>query len=207
MREAIIKRAAKELKEGMYVNLGIGLPTLVANKVSGMNIVFQSENGLLGIGAYPLEGSVDADLINAGKETVTVVPGASFFNSADSFAMIRGGHIDLAILGGMEVSQNGDLANWMIPKKLIKGMGGAMDLVHGAKKVIVIMEHCNKYGESKVKKECSLPLTGKGVVHQLITDLAVFEFSNNAMKLVELQEGVSLDQVKEKTEAEFEVRL
>ncbi|GAA9290788.1 succinyl-CoA--3-ketoacid CoA transferase subunit B [Helicobacter pylori] len=207
MREAIIKRAAKELKEGMYVNLGIGLPTLVANEVSGINIVFQSENGLLGIGAYPLEGSVDADLINAGKETVTVVPGASFFNSADSFAMIRGGHIDLAILGGMEVSQNGDLANWMIPKKLIKGMGGAMDLVHGAKKVIVIMEHCNKYGESKVKKECSLPLTGKGVVHQLITDLAVFEFSNNAMKLVELQEGVSLDQVKEKTEAEFEVHL
>ncbi|NGP14687.1 CoA transferase subunit B [Helicobacter pylori] len=207
MREAIIKRAAKELKEGMYVNLGIGLPTLVANEVSGMNIVFQSENGLLGIGAYPLEGGVDADLINAGKETVTVAPGASFFNSADSFAMIRGGHIDLAILGGMEVSQNGDLANWMIPKKLIKGMGGAMDLVHGAKKVIVIMEHCNKYGESKVKKECSLPLTGKGVVHQLITDLAVFEFSNNAMKLVELQEGVSLDQVKEKTEAEFEVHL
>ncbi|WQW45930.1 3-oxoacid CoA-transferase subunit B [Helicobacter pylori] len=207
MREAIIKRAAKELKEGMYVNLGIGLPTLVANEVSGMNIVFQSENGLLGIGAYPLEGSVDADLINAGKETVTVVPGASFFNSADSFAMIRGGHIDLAILGGMEVSQNGDLANWMIPKKLIKGMGGAMDLVHGAKKVIVIMEHCNKYGESKVKKKCSLPLTGKGVVHQLITDLAVFEFSNNTMKLVELQEGVSLDQVKEKTEAEFEVCL
>ncbi|WP_154435235.1 3-oxoacid CoA-transferase subunit B [Helicobacter pylori] len=207
MREAIIKRAAKELKEGMYVNLGIGLPTLVANEVSGMNIVFQSENGLLGIGAYPLEGGVDADLINAGKETVTVVPGASFFNSADSFAMIRGGHIDLAILGGMEVSQNGDLANWMIPKKLIKGMGGAMDLVHGAKKVVVIMEHCNKYGESKVKKECSLPLTGKGVVHQLITDLAVFEFSNNAMKLVELQEGVSLNQVKEKTEAEFEVRL
>ncbi|WP_208386802.1 3-oxoacid CoA-transferase subunit B [Helicobacter pylori] len=207
MREAVIKRAAKELKEGMYVNLGIGLPTLVANEVSGMNIVFQSENGLLGIGAYPLEGGVDADLINAGKETVTVVPGASFFNSADSFAMIRGGHIDLAILGGMEVSQNGDLANWMIPKKLIKGMGGAMDLVHGAKKVIVIMEHCNKYGESKVKKECSLPLTGKGVVHQLITDLAVFEFSNNAMKLVELQEGVSLDQVREKTEAEFEVHL
>ncbi|BAJ56737.1 3-oxoacid CoA-transferase subunit B [Helicobacter pylori] len=207
MREAIIKRAAKELKEGMYVNLGIGLPTLVANEVSGMDIVFQSENGLLGIGAYPLEGGVDADLINAGKETITVVPGASFFNSADSFAMIRGGHIDLAILGGMEVSQNGDLANWMIPKKLIKGMGGAMDLVHGAKKVIVIMEHCNKYGESKVKKECSLPLTGKGVVHQLITDLAVFEFSNNAMKLVELQEGVSLDQVKEKTEAEFEVCL
>ncbi len=207
MREAIIKRAAKELKEGMYVNLGIGLPTLVANEVSGMNIVFQSENGLLGIGAYPLEEGVDADLINAGKETVTVVPGASFFNSADSFAMIRGGHIDLAILGGMEVSQNGDLANWMIPKKLIKGMGGAMDLVHGAKKVVVIMEHCNKYGESKVKKECSLPLTGKGVVHQLITDLAVFEFSNNAMKLVELQEGVSLDQVKEKTEAEFEVHL
>ncbi|WQT48301.1 3-oxoacid CoA-transferase subunit B [Helicobacter pylori] len=207
MREAIIKRAAKELKEGMYVNLGIGLPTLVANEVSGINIVFQSENGLLGIGAYPLEGGVDADLINAGKETITVVSGASFFNSADSFAMIRGGHIDLAILGGMEVSQNGDLANWMIPKKLIKGMGGAMDLVHGTKKVIVIMEHCNKYGESKVKKECSLPLTGKGVVHQLITDLAVFEFSNNAMKLVELQEGVSLDQVKEKTEAEFEVCL
>ncbi|GAA8857305.1 succinyl-CoA--3-ketoacid CoA transferase subunit B [Helicobacter pylori] len=207
MREAIIKRAAKELKEGMYVNLGIGLPTLVANEVSGMNIVFQSENGLLGIGTYPLEGGVDADLINAGKETITVVPGASFFNSADSFAMIRGGHIDLAILGGMEVSQNGDLANWMIPKKLIKGMGGAMDLVHGAKKVVVIMEHCNKYGESKVKKECSLPLTGKGVVHQLITDLAVFEFSNNAMKLVELQEGVSLDQVREKTEAKFEVHL
>lgn len=208
MRELIIKRAAKEVKDGMYVNLGIGLPTLVANEISNaINVMFQSENGLLGIGHYPLKDEVCADLINAGKETVTAVKGACFFDSSLSFGMIRGGHIDLAILGGMEVSQYGDLANWMIPGKLIKGMGGAMDLVNGAKRVIVIMEHCNKHGESKVKKECALPLTGKGVIHRLITDLAIFDFENNKMKLIELQPNVTLDEVKEKTQAEFEIAL
>lgn len=208
-REHIVKRAAKEVKSNMYINLGIGMPTLVADALPDgvTNVLLQSENGLLGIGEYPTSKEVDADLINAGKETITEALGASYFDSAASFAMIRGGHVDLAILGGMEVSQSGDLANWMIPKKLVKGMGGAMDLVHGAKKVIVIMDHTNKYGDSKVKPKCELPLTGKGVVHKLITDLAVFDFEDGAMKLVELQPNVTLDEVKEKTLASFEVCL
>lgn len=208
-KEIIVKRAAKEVKDGMYINLGIGIPTLIADEIEkmGLEVFLQSENGLLGIGAYPTIDEVCADLINAGKETVTAVKGASFFDSAESFAMIRGGHIDLAILGAMEVSQNGDLANYMIPGKLVKGMGGAMDLVSGAKSIVVVMEHTNKYGESKLKKTCTLPLTGKNVVNKLITELGVFEFKNGAMQLVELMEGVSLEEVQEKTEAGFEVCL
>ncbi|WP_342601305.1 CoA transferase subunit B [Psychrobacillus sp. FSL H8-0483] len=205
-RLSIVKRAVHEIKDGMNVNLGIGIPTLVANEIpTDFNVLLQSENGLLGIGPYPLEGEEDPDLINAGKETITTVPGSSFFDSAESFAMIRGGHIDLAILGGMEVSEYGDLANWMIPGKMVKGMGGAMDLVNGAKRVVVVMEHVNKNGESKIKKECTLPLTGKGVVHRLITDLAVFDFTENGMVLIETTEGVTIDEVKEKTEASFTV--
>ncbi|MCR2039578.1 3-oxoacid CoA-transferase subunit B [Campylobacter helveticus] len=208
-KELIVKRAAREIQNGMYINLGIGIPTLIADEIEKLNlkVFLQSENGLLGIGAYPTKEQVDADLINAGKETVTVVKGASFFDSAESFAMIRGGHIDLAILGGMEVSQSGDLANYMIPGKLVKGMGGAMDLVSGAKSIVVVMEHTNKHGESKVKKKCGLPLTGKAVVNKLITELGVFEFENNEMFLVELMQGVSLEELKAKTEAEFKVRL
>ncbi|MEC1736520.1 CoA transferase subunit B [Bacillus mojavensis] len=205
-RKRMVKRAVKEIKDGMNVNLGIGMPTLVANEIpEGVHVMLQSENGLLGIGPYPLEGTEDPDLINAGKETITAVTGASYFDSAESFAMIRGGHIDLAILGGMEVSEQGDLANWMIPGKMVKGMGGAMDLVNGAKRIVVIMEHVNKHGESKVKKQCSLPLTGKKVVHRLITDLAVFDFDNGNMTLTELQDGVTLEEVYEKTEADFAV--
>ncbi|WP_010632023.1 3-oxoacid CoA-transferase subunit B [Sporolactobacillus vineae] len=203
-RQLILRRALKEIKDGMYVNLGIGMPTLIADLIpASIQVMLQSENGLLGIGPYPKAEEVDPDLINAGKETVTIKPGGCYFDSAESFSMIRGGHIDLAILGGMEVSGSGDLANWMIPGKMVKGMGGAMDLVQGAKRVIVIMDHVNKYGESKVKQKCSLPLTGSQVVHSLITDLAVFQFADGKMKLVELQEGASLEEVRSKTEADY----
>ena len=206
MRERIVKLAVREIKDGMNVNLGIGMPTLVANEIpADYQVLLQSENGLLGIGPYPTEAELDADLINAGKETVTAVPGASYFDSAASFAMIRGGHIDLAILGGMEVDEQGDLANWMIPGKVVKGMGGAMDLVQGAKKVIVIMEHVSKHGESKVKKRCTLPLTGQGVVHRLITDLAVFDFTEQGMVLVEKAADITLEELKQKTEATYVV--
>lgn len=203
-RDVIVQRAVKEVQDGMNINLGIGMPTLVADALpAGVDVLLQSENGMLGIGPYPVEGTEDADLINAGKETVTAVNGASYFDSATSFSMIRGGHIDLAILGGMEVSQHGDLANWMIPGKMVKGMGGAMDLVVGAKRVIVIMDHVNKHGESKVKKACTLPLTGRGVINRLITDLAVFDFTEQGMVLIELLDGHTLEDVTAKTEAEF----
>jgi 3-oxoacid CoA-transferase subunit B len=203
-RTNIVKRAVQEIQDGMYVNLGIGMPTLIASYIpQDMNVMLHSENGLLGIGPYPFEGEEDPDLINAGKETVTAIQGASYFDSAESFAMIRGGHIHLAILGAMEVAGNGDLANWMIPGKMVKGMGGAMDLVSGAQRIVVIMEHVNKYGETKVKTECTLPLTGKGVVNRLITDLAVFDFTDNGMVLIELQPGTALDEVQAKTEAAF----
>lgn len=207
-KEQMCQQAAKELKDGYYVNLGIGIPTLVANYVpAGIDVTLQSENGMLGIGPFPLKNQIDADLINAGKQTITQLPRSSYFDSATSFGMIRGGHIDLAILGALQVSETGDLANWMVPNKMVKGMGGAMDLVAGVKKVLVIMEHNSKDGAAKLVKECSLPLTGKSVVHQVITELGEFTIGAGGLTLIALAPDVTLDEIRAKTEAEFRVGI
>lgn len=203
-REQMAQRVAQELRDGYYVNLGIGIPTLVANFVpQGIDVMLQSENGLLGMGEYPTEETVDADMINAGKETVTARIGAAIFNSAESFAMIRGGHVDLTVLGAFEVDQNGNIASWMIPKKLVKGMGGAMDLVAGAKNIICTMTHASKHGDSKLLKQCALPLTGVGCINKVITDLALLEIKDGAFHLLERAPGVSVEEIKAKTQGQL----
>ncbi|KAF0109697.1 MAG: 3-oxoacid CoA-transferase subunit B [Hyphomonadaceae bacterium] len=210
-RDQLAARAAKELRDGFYVNLGIGIPTLVANHIpAGVNVTLQSENGMLGMGPYPYEDEIDPDLINAGKQTISELPHSSYFSSSDSFAMIRGGHINLSILGAMEVSQNGDLANWMVPGKMVKGMGGAMDLVAGVRRCVVVMDHCSKDGRSKLLKKCELPLTGVRVVDLIITDLGVFEVDkvgNSPLRLIELADGISVEEIAAKTQADFVVDL
>lgn len=207
-RDDMAQRAARELRDGYYVNLGIGIPTLVANYIpAGMEVTLQSENGMLGMGPFPVEGTEDADLINAGKQTISELPSSVYFNSADSFAMIRGGHIDLTILGALEVSEQADLANWMVPGKMVKGMGGAMDLVAGVKKIVVIMEHNSKDGAAKLVKKCNLPLTGTAVVDMVITNLAVFKFIDGKLTLTEMAPGVTEQELREKTEAHFAVAL